>query len=163
MESKHVLRAWVIAVSALTFPLQAMNAQTVTSGFPDVGIEQKLGAIVPLDTHFADEYGRQVTLGQLITAPTILALVYYNCPNVCDSLLTGIAGVLGPLPAEPGKEFNVISISIDPAETPANARRAKRVSLETIQKPLPPDSWRFLMGDAENIRAVADTIGFHYR
>ncbi len=148
---------------ALCFPLRSTSAQTVTSGFTDIGIEQRLGAIVPLNTSFLDENGAPVTLGGLITAPTILALVYYNCPNVCDYLLTGIAGVLGPLPAEPGRDYNVVSISIDPTEKPADARRAKRISLETIQKPFPQDSWRFLTGHEKDIHAVADSIGFHYR
>jgi len=141
----------------------SIHAQGTASAFGDIGIVQNLGTIIPLDTSFADENGNPVTLRQLVTAPTILALVYYRCPNVCDYLLTGVAGVLGPLPAEPGKDYNVITISIDPSETPADARKAKRIGLETIQKPFPPDSWRFLTGKEQDIHLVAESVGFHYR
>ncbi len=139
-----------------------MKAQPAATGFNDIGIGQKLGAAVPLDTAFRGEQGEQVTLRQLVTAPTILALVYYRCPNVCDYLLTGLAGVLGPLSAAPGTEYNVVTISIDPRETPADARQSKKRSLESIQKPFPPASWRFLTGDEEQIHAVAESVGFHY-
>ena len=117
---------------------------------------------MPLDTAFRGEEGEEVTLRQLVTAPTILALVYYECPNVCDLLLVGLAGVLGPLSAEPGRDFNVVTISIDPKETPAIARESRRRSLQAIQKTFPPGSWRFLTGDHAAIDAVADSIGFRY-
>jgi protein SCO1/2 len=70
--------------------------------------------------------------------------------------------VLGPLPAEPGVDYNVVTISIDPDETPREARKAKRISLETIQEPFPPGAWRFLTGGEASIHAVAESIGFHY-
>ncbi len=138
------------------------GAQQAAAGFGDIGIEQKLGAVIPLDTAFRGEQGEPVTLRQLVTAPTILALVYYRCPNVCDYLLTGLAGVLGPLSAEPGTDYNVVTISIDPRETPVDARQSRKRSLETIQKPFPPASWRFLTGDESQIHAVAESVGFHY-
>ena len=128
----------------------------------EIGIEERLGGTVSLDAMFSAEDGSPVTLRQLITAPTILALVYYECPNVCDYLLTGIAGSLTGLDAEPGRDFNVISISIDDRETPADARRAKRIGLESIEKPFPPASWRFLTGTAANTAAVADSVGFRF-
>ena len=144
--------------------LLAANARatTVSSAFSDVGIAQKLGSQVPLDTRFIAEDGKPLALRDLVTKPTILALVYYNCPNACDYLLTGLAGVLGPLSAEPGVDYNVVTISIDPDETPKEALKAKRIGLETIQKPFPPAAWRFLTGDEENIHAVAESVGFHY-
>jgi protein SCO1/2 len=94
----------------LMLPMNA-RAQTAGAAFNDIGIDQKLGAMVPLDTTFRGEEGETVTLRQLVTAPTVLALVYYQCPNVCDLLLTGLAGVLGPLSAEPGRNYNVVTIS----------------------------------------------------
>jgi len=155
------LPALAFIALCLMLPTSA-SAHNAQSAFDDIGIDQKLGATVPLDTKFRGEQGEQVTLRQLVTAPTILALVYYQCPNVCDLLLTGLAGVLGPLAAEPGRDYNVVTISIDPKETPAVARESKRRSLQAIQKPIPPDSWRFLTGDEEEIDAVADSVGFHY-
>jgi protein SCO1 len=162
MSSPRVLH--VVALSlAILCPLLPAAAFAADSAFPDIGIDQKLGSPVPLDTRFVGESGEPLSLRQLVTAPTILALVYYNCPNVCDFLLTGLAGVLGPLPAEPGVDYNVVTISIDPDETPKEARKAKRIGLETIQKPFPPGAWRFLTGDEQSIHAVAESIGFHYK
>ena len=127
-----------------------------------VGIEEKLGGRVPLDLTFRDEYGNPIELGDIIACPTILALVYYNCPNVCDLLLTGIAGMIRGLDAEPGKDYRVIAVSIDENETPADARRAKRISLETIERPFPPEDWRFLTGDRLAIERLADSVGFRF-
>ena len=134
-----------------------------STGFSDIGVDQKLGSAVALDARFSAEEGQPVTLRQLVTAPTILALVYYRCPNVCDYLLTGLAGTLGAVDAEPGRDYNVVTISIDPRETGADARKAKRISLETVQRPFPPAAWRFLTGDEADIHAVAESIGFHYK
>ncbi|HYW85095.1 MAG TPA: SCO family protein, partial [Spirochaetia bacterium] len=152
------LRRWMwvlIILSRTCLPLHAQGAGA--SSATQIGIDERLGGTVALDTVFAGEDGAPVTLRQLIHTPTILALVYYNCPNVCDYLLTGVAGVLKGLPAEPGKDFNVITISIDDRETPADARRAMRIGLESIEKPFPPESWRFLTGTAPNIAAIADS------
>jgi protein SCO1/2 len=127
-----------------------------------VGIEQHLGGFVPLNAGFTLEDGSTATLGELLRVPTVLALVYYKCPNACDFLLTGIAGVLAAVEAQPGKEFQVLTLSIDERETTVDALKAKRIGLESIQEPFPPEDWRFLTGREENIRAVAEAVGFHY-
>jgi protein SCO1/2 len=160
--STRALRAVASSLVALCLFAAGAGATSVETAFNDIGIAQKLGSTVALDTRFTGENGESLVLRDLVTKPTILALVYYNCPNVCDYLLTGLAGVLGPLSAEPGVEYNVLSISIDPRETPREARKAKRMGLETIQRPFPPAAWRFLTGDEQNIHAVAESVGFHY-
>jgi protein SCO1 len=128
-----------------------------------VGIEQKLGAVLPTDTSFTDDTGSAVTLGQLLGKPTILAFVYYTCPNVCDYLLTSLAGTLTSIAPEAGIQYNVLTISINPVETVADARRAKRIGLETVQAPFPADAWRSLIGSQQSIAAVTSAAGFHYR
>jgi protein SCO1/2 len=127
-----------------------------------VGIEEHLGSTVPLDAAFTLEDGSPTTLGALIRSPTILALVYYKCPNACDYLLTGMASVLKLLPATPGKDYQVITMSIDEHESIADAKSAKKIGLESIEAPFPPDAWRFLTGTEKDIRSVADAVGFHY-
>ncbi|HEY9595495.1 MAG TPA: SCO family protein, partial [Spirochaetia bacterium] len=127
-----------------------------------VGIEEKLGEYVPLDARFTDENGGKVSLSQLVTRPTILALVYYRCPNVCDYLLTGLAGVLGAVDASPGSDFDVVTVSIDPEEGTTDAQKARRISLETVGRPFPPAAWRFLTGDEADIAKVADAVGYRY-
>ena len=127
-----------------------------------VGIDEHLGSMVPLDATFSGEDGAPVVLRDIVRTPTILTLLYYRCPNACDFMLTGMADVLKSLPAQPGKDYTVLAISIDETEGPADALYAKKIGLESIEAPFPPEAWRFLTGDAENIHAVADAIGFRF-
>jgi protein SCO1/2 len=128
-----------------------------------IGIDERLGQFVPFDLTFNDENGHQVTLRQLTHRPTILALVYLHCPNVCSLLLQNLAEALNKLPAEPGREYTVLSISFDETEKPRLALQKKKTYLKMIQKPFPEDAWRFLTGDKENIRKLTDAIGFHFK
>jgi protein SCO1/2 len=118
--------------------------------------------MVPLDARFTLEDGSTSALGDLLRAPTMLALVYYRCPNACDYLLTSMAGVIAAVDAVPGRDYQVVTLTIDARETTVDALKAKKIGLESIQEPFPPEDWRFLTGDEKNIRAVADAIGFHY-
>jgi protein SCO1 len=154
-----LLVAATLFVSAL-LPAPAAAEQPSAKG--EIGIDEKLGGTAALDVPLVGEDGAPVTLRQLVHTPTILALVYYRCPNVCDLLLTGIAGVLKGLPAEPGKDFNVVTLSIDDRETPADALHAKRIGLESVERPFPPEAWRFLTGTSSGIDAVADSVGFRF-
>jgi protein SCO1/2 len=128
-----------------------------------IGIDQRLGQTIPLDLTFNDEKGNPVILKQLIHAPTILALVYYHCPNVCSLLLQNLADVLDKLPAEPGKDFIVLAVSFDETEKPSLALQRKKIYLKMIEKPFPEEAWKFLTGDKENIRKLTDAIGFHFK
>jgi protein SCO1/2 len=128
-----------------------------------MGIDQKLGQYVPLDLTFNDETGHPVMLRQLIQKPTILAFVYYHCPNVCSLLLQNLADVLNKLPGEPGKEYTVLSVSFDETEKPSLALQKKKTYLKLIEKPFPEDAWRFLTGDKENIHKLTDAVGFHFK
>jgi len=128
-----------------------------------IGIDERLGQFVPLDLTFNEETGDQVTLKQLIYTPIILTPVYLHCPNVCSLLLQNLADVLNRLPAEPDKEYKVISISFDETEKPDLALQKKKTYLKMIQKHFPEDAWIFLTGDKENIRKLTDAIGFHFK
>jgi protein SCO1 len=128
-----------------------------------IGIDEKLGRLVPLDLTFRDENGSAVSLRQLIHAPVILTPVYLHCPNVCSLLLQNLAEALDKLPAEPGNEYTVLTISFDETEKPDLARQKKKTYLKMIQKPFPEGAWRFLTGDKENIRKLTDAIGFHFK
>ena len=128
-----------------------------------IGIDQKLGEYVPLDLTFNDENGNPVSLRQLIHTPTILALVYYHCPNVCSLLLQNLADVLNKLPAEPGKEYIALAVSFDETEKPSLALEKKKIYLKMIEKPFPEETWRFLTGNKENIHKLTDAVGFHFK
>jgi len=130
---------------------------------PTIGLEQKIGDYVPLDLTFNDEDGNPVSFRQLIRTPTILAFVYYHCPNVCSLLLQNLADVLSKMPGEPGKEYTVLSVSFDERENPALALQRKKIYLKMIDRPFPADAWRFLTGDGGNIRRLGDAVGFHFK
>jgi protein SCO1/2 len=130
---------------------------------PEIGLEEKLGQRVPLHLEFFSEDGKKIQLKELIQGPTILAPVYYHCPNVCNFLLQNIAGALGKLPAVPGKEYVVLAFSFDETEKPALASEKKKIYLQMIGKPFPAEAWRFLTGDAANIRQLTDAVGFRFR
>ena len=130
---------------------------------PGIGIDERTGQTIPLGLTFHDENGNAVTLRQLIHTPTILAPVYLHCPNVCSLLLQNLADGLNRLPAEPGKEYTVLSVSFDETEKPDLALEKKKMYLKMIRRDFPEDTWRFLTGDKQNIHELTDAIGFHFK
>jgi protein SCO1/2 len=129
---------------------------------PSVGVEEKLGAKIPLDIPFRDESGKEVRLSQLVTGPTIILPVYYSCTNVCNFLQGGLARVLPQLRPKPGQDYRVISVSFDETETPQLAARSKRTYLTAMQSPFPEEGWHFLTGDAGNIRRLTAAAGYGF-
>ncbi len=129
-----------------------------------VGIEQRLDAQAPLTARFADEDGRPVLLGDYLGhRPVILALVYYRCTMLCNYILNGVVSGLRPLSLRPGRDFDVIAISIDPSEDSQLARGKRDHYVKSYSSKAGPEGWHFLTGDEKQIRAVADSVGFHYR
>ena len=129
----------------------------------DVGFDQKLGDQVPLDLEFRDETGRAVRLGDLFGGkPVILSLAYYDCPMICALALQGIASSMKPLTFTPGKEFEVVTVSFDPRETPALARLKKTHYLDLYGRPQAEAGWHFLTGDPDAIRRLTQAVGFRY-
>jgi protein SCO1/2 len=130
-----------------------------------IGIDQHLNGQLPLNAQFRDEDGTTVPLGTYFgRRPVLLALVYYTCPMLCTQILTGAAAALRPLSLRPGRDFDVVAVSINPSETPADAA-AKRDFIARRYSGNTDDTtgWHFLVGDPASIRAVADAVGFHYR
>lgn len=131
---------------------------------PDVGIDQRLGATVPLDLPFKDEAGTRVTLGDCTAGkPTVLVLAYYRCPMLCTEVLNGLLRALRATAADVGSTFNVVVISFDPREKPPLAAVKKASYLEQYGRPGAEAGWRFLTGDPLAIATLADTVGFRYR
>ncbi|HEY1588263.1 MAG TPA: SCO family protein [Rhodanobacter sp.] len=127
-----------------------------------VGFDQKLGAQVPMTLHFRDAVGHDVTLAELVDhKPTLLALGYYRCPNLCDLVLQGVAHALPTLRLQLGRDYQVVFISIDPNEKPADARDAAHMLGQT-NPAANVDRWHLLTGDQASIRAVAQSVGFRY-
>ena len=128
-----------------------------------VGVDEHLGAKIPLDITFRDETGKQVRLADLVTGPTIILPVYYGCTDVCNYLQAGLARVLPSINQRPGAEYRVISVSFDENETPQQAMRSKRMFLTSMSTPFPEGGWRFLTGDAVSIRRLTDAAGFRFQ
>jgi protein SCO1 len=129
----------------------------------DVGFDQRLGQALPLDLAFRDEAGREVRLGEYFgKRPVVLSLVYYECPMLCTLTLNGLVSALGVLPWTPGQEFELVTVSFDPKETPAQAAAKKKAYLARYKKPEAAAGWHFLTGDEAALRALTQAVGFRY-
>lgn len=128
-----------------------------------VGFDQMLGAALPLDVAVRDETGRELRLGDLFgTKPVVLGLVYYRCPVLCTLVERGLVSGLKPLSLEPGTDFEVVFVSIDPSETPAVAAERKREVLADYGRPATADGWHFLTADDAAIARLAGAVGFRF-
>jgi protein SCO1/2 len=130
-----------------------------------VGIDQNLNAQLPLDLTFRDELGRTVPLSTYFRSgkPVLLAPVYYRCPMLCTQILNGLASSLKAVSFNPGQEFEVVAFSFDPKDTVELAAAKKETYLHRYDRPNTANGWHFLTGDAPNIKALMDAVGFHYK
>jgi protein SCO1 len=129
----------------------------------DIGIVEKLGSYIPLDVTFNNEEGNKVVLKDLLKRPTLIAFVYYKCPGICSPILTELANVTAKVNLLPGEDYNIVTISMDDKEKPADASDKKKTILGFTQKEFPLDAWNFLTGDSINIKEVTDAAGFYYK
>lgn len=129
---------------------------------PEVGIYERLGETIPDGIILTNETGQQVDVKSLITKPTVFSLVYFRCPGICSPLLNGVSTVIDKSDMEPGKDYNLITISFDPSEGYKLASEKKQSYLDNLERKIPADSWRFLSGDSANIKKIADALGFKF-
>ena len=133
-----------------------------------ISISQHLNQPLPLSAVFTDETGKQVQLASYFGAtpagskPAILALVYYQCPMLCSEELNGLTGALQMVDEKPGRDFNVIVVSIDPTESPDLAAAKKRSYVKRYGHPESADGWHFLTSTQPNIDAITQAAGFGY-
>lgn len=147
----------------------------------DVSIDQKLDAQVPMNLIFRDEHGKPVTLGQFFTPgkPVVLSLVYFSCPMLCTEELNGLDRSLKLLPMSVGKDFQVVTVSIDPSDEPIMADAKHQVYTGMYGRPGGAAGWHFLTAEPQfnvksdtkeplqgqtntQIKALADAVGYHY-
>ena len=129
-----------------------------------VGIDQKLNAQVPLGLVFQDASGKAVRLGDFFgSKPVVLSLVYFSCPMLCTMEENSLLQTMRLLQFTAGKEFNVVTVSFDPRDTPENAANKRRLYLGLYGRPEAVKGWHFLTGDQTSIRALTDAVGFHYK
>ena len=157
--------------SPLYAPRTYDPSQATTNGLPsalkEVGIEQKLGEQIPLDAEFKNENGQTVRLGEYFNKdkPVILALVYYECPMLCNEVLNGLTGSLKGISFDAGKEFDVVAISFDARENdkPGLAQNKKDSYLKRYGRENTADGFHFLTGTQDQIDKVAGAVGFGYK
>jgi protein SCO1 len=127
-----------------------------------VGIDQKMGARVPLDVPFDDESGHPVTLRRYLGKPVILALVYYQCPSLCNLVLNGVLRSVKDLKMTAGEDYDIVAVSFDPRETSEIAAAKKQPYVKGYNRPGAEQGWHFLTGPQASSKSLAEAVGFHY-
>ncbi len=139
----------------------SMNADRLDG----VGITEKLGDYISKDTRFFNEHGEEVAIGDYLNngRPLVLALVYYECPLLCNLILNGLATAVGDLQWQPGNQYDIITVSIAPEETPEMAAEKKEAYIHSLGRPEIADGWHFLTGTEDQIQKLADEVGFGFK
>jgi len=134
-------------------------------GLQFVGIEQHLNAEIPANLEFRDEFGNPVKFGDYFGhgRPVILNLGYYQCPMLCSELLAGLVGSMKALTFQLGQDFDVVTLSFDPRETTEMAAEKKRDIMKRYGRANSANGWHFLTGQADQIKALTDAVGFQYQ
>lgn len=148
---------------AIQKPAEHVHPAEAAGSADKVGLDEHLGSYLPLDLVFRDEQGKQVKLSDLVTKPTIIAPVYYRCPNVCHFLQGDLARVLPGLKLKAGEDYQVISFSFDETEQPELALRSRNTYYAAMKNQYPEQAWRFLTGDSETIRRLTNAIGYNFQ
>jgi protein SCO1/2 len=149
--------ATALAPAAIAEPIEPASPAS------RVGFDQKLGADVPRDLEFRDEQGRVVHLGDYFgKRPLVLQLAYYECPMLCGMAIDGLATSLKAVALVPGRDFDLLTVSFKPDETPEQARKRKASAMEVLGGTEAAQAWHFLTGQAPAIDALTSTVGFRY-
>src|SRR5216683_2418812 len=179
MKSRRTIRggwqAVVLCCALLSGPVFAQvssygdkqNGENAGDQLPQVlqkvGVAQHLNQQLPLDAAFVDESGKPVKLGDYFgKRPAILALVYYTCPMLCSEEMDGLTSSLEMVKLTPGKDFDVVILSIDPSDTPVQAAKSKALYVKRYGRPETASGWHFLTGQRPAIDAVTNAVGFGY-
>lgn len=153
----------VLLLALLLLP-GGMGQALAADDFSEFAFRPHPGAHLPLAANFVDEQGRAVLLGQyFIGKPVVLVLDYLRCQTLCGLTLQNLVAALDALPRDAGRDFEVVVISIDPRDKPADVKAAKVKYLAGYHHPRANDGWHFLTGSQGMVRSVADAVGFPYR
>jgi protein SCO1/2 len=148
----------------MTQGIMSPPANVRPPGLVNVGIEQRLNEQIPLDLAFRDETGKAVRLNDYFgKKPVILNLVYYQCPMLCSEVLAGLTGALRVLKFDIGQDFDVLTVSFDPKDTPEMAAAKKAEYLNRYKRPGAETGWHFLTGPQDSITAITKAAGFQYQ
>jgi protein SCO1/2 len=140
-----------------------MTSSTLPKALREIGFDQNLDQPIPLDVTFRDESGRSVRIGDYFgKRPVVLVFAYYDCPMLCTVVINGLASALNVLSLTPGKDFEIVTVSFNPADTPASATAKKAAYLERYKRDGAAASWHFLSGDQPSIDRLTKAAGFRY-
>ncbi|MCB9831117.1 MAG: SCO family protein [Planctomycetes bacterium] len=157
-----ILIAWALLLPGAAL---AQRQGDIPRELEGVGVDEKLDAQVDLALSFRDETGATIRLAQLLDGklPVVLTLNYAACPMLCGLQLNGLVDTVRACDYRPGREFRLVTVSIDPEERPERAAEKKATYIERLGIPEAAAGWNFLVGDEKAIRQLADEVGFRYR
>ena len=163
-------RLWSLAlvlVLAVLAGARGVSADVPEDSLPTilrgVGLDQKLNGAIPQALAFKDESGKTVRLGDYLGEhPVILTMNYYECPMLCTLELNGLVSALRTISLEPGRDFRIVTVSINPKETPELAREKKAIYVKEYARAGAQAGWNFLTGEEAAIRELAGVIGYRY-
>src|SRR3954451_8590572 len=147
------MNTWSILLFAggIAWAQAAPDPPGLPSRLRGIGIQQRLGEVAPSDVPFMDENGHTVTLGSISPGrPVVLAMVYYECTMLCNQILNGVVRGLRPLSLRPGRDFDVVAISIDPTEDPTLAAGKRDHYVQSYSRTARPEGWHFLTGTQQS-------------
>ena len=140
-----------------------MTSSTLPAALREIGFDQRIDERVPLDTTFRDETGKTVKLGDYFGArPVVMVFAYYDCPMLCTQVINGLSSALGVMSLNPGKDFEIVTVSFNPHDTPATATAKKAVYLDRYKRDGAGTGWHFLTGDQPQIDRLTKAAGFRY-
>lgn len=159
-----LVSGWLLLVpTGLAFAQPGLPASAVPAQLREVGFDQNLNQQLPLDGRFKDESGRSVQISDYFgSRPVVLSFVYYDCPMICMLTLNSLASTLKALSQEPGRDFEIVTVSFDPRETPSLALEKKAGLIERTGKPAIAAGWHLLTGTRSEIDRLTRSAGFRY-
>jgi protein SCO1/2 len=155
--------AVLLLMSAIAFPSARAQQIATAAILSKVGITQNLNAQIPPDLTFRDEAGNSVRIGEFFgKKPIVLSLVYFDCPALCTEVLNGELRTMKAIALDLGKDFDAVTVSFEPADTPALAKAKRDVYIGQYGRPDATDHWHFLTGEQPSIDALTNIVGFRY-
>lgn len=140
-----------------------MVSSAIPAPLREIGFDQNIDQRVPLDTTFRNEAGATVHLGDYFgKKPVVLVFAYFDCPMLCTQVINGLSSALGVMSLNPGKDFEIVTVSFNPHDTPASAAAKKAVYLERYKRAGAAEGWHFLTGDQPSIDRLTKAAGFRY-
>jgi protein SCO1/2 len=161
-----VLAALCMTTSAWAYDTKPLViGKELPAELKDIGVDEHLGASLDLSTPFVDDAGQTATLGQYINGekPTLMAMVYYTCPSLCNYHLNGLTETMKQLKWTAGKDFNVVAVSMNSKEGPDVAGPKKHNYLKVYDRHSGDEGWHFLTGTEENVQKLARELGFKFK